>query len=200
MKRRDAIKNLGFAAGFVVVTPMALSILKSCSAPIENWSPKFLDTDHAKILTKLVDVFLPKTETLSATEAKVPQFIDQYIADVFSKENQNTFKVVFQKLSIDIQEQEGKSQDKLTLSNFKSFLNKNMRAEKSLENIAENKSETFSTSEFLNLLKIMTIQAYLLNEEVGKHILAYEPVPGAYYCGDLQQLTDGKSWSLDDTI
>jgi len=42
----------------------------------------------------------------------------------------------------------------------------------------------------------MTIKAYKNSEEVGENILAYDPIPTAYYCGDLQELTDGKSYSL----
>jgi len=42
----------------------------------------------------------------------------------------------------------------------------------------------------------MTIYAYKHSEEVGENILAYDPIPTAYYCGDLQELTRGKSYSL----
>ena len=51
-------------------------------------------------------------------------------------------------------------------------------------------------TKFLNSLKNITIMAYVTTEEIGERVLAYDPVPGAYYCGDLQELTGGKSWSL----
>ena len=42
----------------------------------------------------------------------------------------------------------------------------------------------------------MSINAYKISETVGETVLAYEPVPGSYFCGDLNELTGGRSWSL----
>ena len=60
----------------------------------------------------------------------------------------------------------------------------------------ESEKLELTTSEFLNQLKLMTINAYKNSEFVGENILAYDPIPNTYYCGDLQELTGGKSWSL----
>lgn len=54
-----------------------------------------------------------------------------------------------------------------------------------------------TTSEILNSLKSLSIKAYITTEKIGEEILAYDPIPGAYYCADLNELTGGKSWSLD---
>ena len=50
--------------------------------------------------------------------------------------------------------------------------------------------------EFLNHLKYLTIMAYVGSEEIGENVLMYDPVPTAYYCGDLQEISGGKSSSL----
>ena len=46
----------------------------------------------------------------------------------------------------------------------------------------------------------MTISAYLTTEEIGENVLVYDPVPSQYYCGDLQELTGGKAWSLNNPL
>ena len=51
-------------------------------------------------------------------------------------------------------------------------------------------------SQFLNQIKGQSIWAYRNSELVGETILPYDPIPGQAYCGDLQELTGGKSWSL----
>ncbi len=51
-------------------------------------------------------------------------------------------------------------------------------------------------NEFLNHLKYLTITAYVTSEEIGENVLMYDPVPTAYYCGDLQEISGGKSSSL----
>ena len=50
---------------------------------------------------------------------------------------------------------------------------------------------------FANNLRGMTIWGYKVSEYVGEEVLAYLPVPGEYVpCGDVQELTGGKAWSL----
>ena len=95
MKRRDALKNLGLAAGFAITAPSIFSLLQSCtSAP--TWMPTYFTNDEKEIVVNLVDIILPKTEgTPSATEVNVPQFIDKYITEVLNLEDQEAIRVSF---------------------------------------------------------------------------------------------------------
>ena len=79
MKRREALKNLGLATGFVVASPSIISLLQSCTAEAKTWTPVFLSVEEGVVLANLVDIILPKTDIPSATEVNVPQFIDKYI-------------------------------------------------------------------------------------------------------------------------
>ena len=57
--------------------------------------------------------------------------------------------------------------------------------------------EGVSRFAFANNLRGMTIWAYKSSEYVAEEVLEYLPVPGEYIgCGDLQELTDGKAWSI----
>ncbi len=50
---------------------------------------------------------------------------------------------------------------------------------------------------FAKNLRDMTIWGYKTSEYIGEEVLAYLPVPGEYIgCGDLNELTGGKDWSL----
>jgi hypothetical protein len=50
---------------------------------------------------------------------------------------------------------------------------------------------------FANNLRGLAILGYKSSEFVGENVLPYLPVPGEYIaCGDLQELTSGKAWSL----
>ena len=64
------------------------------------------------------------------------------------------------------------------------------------EREANPESLEMTKSEFLNNIKWMTINAYLTTEKIGETVLVYDPVPSQFYCGDLQELTSGKSYSL----
>jgi hypothetical protein len=198
MKRREVLKNLGFATGFFVATPTIISLLQSCTSDVKTWIPDFLSSEEGIVLTKLVDVILPKTELPSATEMNVPQFIDKYINEVLEDQQQNQIKNGF-KTMLSILKQDGiESVDKLTEDNYKSLLDQHMlvKGEIDEERAANPESFELTKSEFLNSLKDITIMSYVTTEEIGERVLKYDPIPAAYYCGDLQELTGGKSWSL----
>ena len=198
MKRRDALKNLGFATGFFVATPTIVSLLQSCTSDVKTWTPEFLTSEQGVVLTNLVDVFLPKTELPSATEMNVPQFIDKYINEILDDEEQAQVKVAFNTIIPILKPNSEDSIDKVTQEDYKALLDKYMLVKDDIDEEREANPESMemTKSEFLNALKGITIRAYVTTQEIGENVLAYDPVPGAYYCGDLQELTGGKSWSL----
>jgi hypothetical protein len=199
MKRRDALKNLGLATGFFVATPTIVSLLQSCTSDIKIWTPEFLSMEQGIILTKIVDVILPKTEDLpSATELNVPQFIDKYINSVTDDEGQENIKIAFNNILSILKPNTEDHIDKITDENYKALLDKYMLLEDEIDEEREANPESleFTKSEFLNGLKWMTINAYLTTEQIGEKVLVYDPIPSQYYCGDLQELTGGKSYSL----
>jgi hypothetical protein len=200
MNRRKALKNIGFAAGFFVATPTIMTLLQSCTSEVKTWTPAFLTIDQGIILTKMVNIFLPKTEDLpSATELNVPEFIDRYFHEVSDDETQVQIKIAFKNMVTNLMPNTEEATVKdITEENIKALLDKNMLLEEEIdpEREANPESLAFTTSEFLNNLKWMTINAYLTTEQIGENVLVYDPVPSQYYCGDVQELTGGKSYSL----
>ena len=200
MKRREALKNIGFATGLFVATPTIVSLLQSCTSDVETWKPDFLTANQGVILTKMVDIFLPKTDNLpSATELNVPQFIDKYIDKVLDDESQANVKTAFANIeSLLIPNAETTTVNDLKDEDYKALLDKHMLLEDDIdpEREANPESLTPTTSEFLNNLKWMSINGYLTTEQIGENVLVYDPVPSQYFCGDLQELTGGKSYSL----
>jgi hypothetical protein len=198
MKRREALKNLGLATGFVVATPSIISLLQSCTSDANTWTPVFLSVEEGVVLTNIVDIILPKTDIPSATEVNVPQFIDKYIDEVLMVEDQAKVKTAFGTIISILKPNAETKIEKVTQEDYKALLDNHMliKDEIDQEREANPESKDITKSEFLNNLKWMTINAYKTTQEIGENVLAYDPVPGAYYCGDLQELTGGKSWSL----
>ena len=67
------------ATGFFVATPSIISLLQSCTAEANTWTPEFLSVEQGVVLTNLVDIILPKTDIPSATEVNVPQFRNNFV-------------------------------------------------------------------------------------------------------------------------
>lgn len=198
MKRREALKNLGLATGFVVATPSIISLLQSCTSDAKTWTPVFLSVEEGVVLTNLVDIILPKTDIPSATEVNVAQFIDKYIDEVLMVEDQAKVKTAFGIIISILKPNAETKIEKVAQEDYKALLDNHMliRDEIDQEREANPESKEMTKSEFLNNLKWMTINAYKTTQEIGENVLVYDPVPGTYFCGDLQELTGGKSWSL----
>ena len=199
MKRRDALKNIGFAAGFAIITPSIFSMLQGCTGDSVTWIPNYLTSDEKIFVTNLADIMIPKTATTpSATEVNVPQFIDKYIDEVLDTDDQDITRAAFVKVIAILRPDVTADLGDTTSEQYKALLDDHMllKGEIDLERSANPEALLMTTSEFLNQLKWMIINAYKNSEEVGENILAYDPVPAAYYCGDLKELTGGKSYSL----
>lgn len=199
MKRREALRNIGLTTGFVVASPGLISLLQSCTTEAEKFVPAFMDQSQADVIAKFADVFLPKTEDLpSAGELNVPQFIDTYWNEVPLEEEQALIKEALGKFTADLKAQYNEDLSKLTEDNVKDYLDKNLlvKGEEDEERKANPEAEMMTKAEMLGGLKWMCINAYKTTEQIGENVLAYDPIPTAYYCGDLNELSGGKSWSL----
>ncbi len=199
MNRRDALKNIGFAAGFAIATPTIFSLLQSCTAEAKTWTPIFVTEEQKIVLTRITDIILPKTEALpSASEINIPQFLDKFMAEVLDAEEKAKTTETFNRIIGLLKPNTETIITDLTDEDYKALLDKYMRIKDEIDEDREvdPTAEIITNSEFLNQVKWLTINAYKNSEEIGENVLIYDPIPGAYYCGDLQELTGGKSYSL----
>ena len=198
MKRRDALKNLGLAAGFAITAPSIFSLLQSCtSAP--TWMPAYFSKDEKEVVVNLVDIILPKTEGVpSATEVNVPQFIDKYITEVLNAEDQEAIRISFTEIIATLKPTAETDIRDVTTAQYTALLDANLLVKGDIDKdrLANPEALQPTKNEFLNHLKYLTIMAYVGSEEIGENVLMYDPVPTAYYCGDLQEISGGKSSSL----
>jgi len=220
MNRRKALKNMGLAMGYTVAAPTLISIMQSCKQEaVMEWTPDFFTKDEGSVLTKLVDIILPKTDTPSASEVQVNIFIDRFINEVAEKQQQDFVKMSMGRFLEKASKDAGKEKaadlsteelEKTLAAALKKASDEDeklsMEAIKTYnEAIAEGKEalldDTIASNSFANQLRGMTIMGYKTSEYVGEKVLAYLPVPGAYIaCDDVDTLTEatakGKAWSL----
>lgn len=215
MDRRKALKNMGLAMGYSVATPTLISLMQSCKNETAlEWTPDFFSKDEGAALTKLVDIILPKTDTPSASEVQVHIFIDRFVDQVAEKEEQDFAKMSMSRFLDKALQNSGKEKaGELTSEDLEPVLAEALKVTKddemkNLEAIqqyneamAEGKEasldDSISRFAFAKNLRDMTIWGYKTSEYVGEQVLEYLPVPGEYIgCGDVQELTGGKAWSI----
>jgi len=215
MDRRKALKNMGLAMGYSVAAPTLISIMQSCKNEVAlEWAPDFFTLDEGAALTKLVDLILPKTDTPAASEVQVPMFIDRFVDQVMEKEEQDFAKMSMGSFLDKALQNSGKdSAGELDPEDLEPVLAEALKVSKAetakhqeaiqqyFQALAEGKEaeldDTVSRFAFASNLREITIMAYKTSEYVGEQVLNYLPVPGEYIgCGDVQELTGGKAWSL----
>jgi len=214
MDRRNALRNMGLTFGYAVATPTLISILQSCQQQGPEWTPVYLSPDEGQGITYLVDLIIPKTDTPSASEVQIPMFIDKFIDEVAEPEDQDFMRMAmgkfFDKALADSGKQtigdlEPEDLEPVLASSLNHTPEDQTEMYKSISSYQEaiGKGQTAELDEatsrfaFANNLRGITIWGYKTSENVGEQVLAYLPVPGEYIpCGDLNELTGGKAWSL----
>lgn len=199
MDRREALKNLGLSFGYIVATPTILSMFQSCATPEEPWKPLFYSEKQAYVLQNLVDLIIPKTKDApGALDVNVPKFIDFFISKTADEEAKEIYATgmdaVMEELGITDTDTD---EEPITLEtkDFDAILSKYLRLTKA-ERLAyaEEKNVVFET---LTKIRDQTVWAYRTSEEIGKNVLAYDPIPGKQKgCISVEEATGGKAWSL----
>ncbi|HKJ49254.1 MAG TPA: gluconate 2-dehydrogenase subunit 3 family protein [Christiangramia sp.] len=219
MNRRQALKNLGYGAGIFVVGPTALSILQSCTnEPEYEWKPVFLSAGHGLVLTRILDILIPATETPGANDVNVAQFIDAYMNEVPSPEDKLNFKRSAEAFSqafkneLEKDAEKGEDQDftrivkkyfEATPAQKEEFARRTTETQDPIDKTPEDE-QLFSPEEadalaftYLKNIRDMGIWAWKTSEEIGENVLWYDPVPGEYIpCAPLTELGNGKAMSL----
>ena len=216
MNRRTALKNMGLTLGCLVSSPGLLNLLQASTR--ENptqWTPVFFSSEENLILMRLADLILPKTDTPSATEVGVHRFLDNYVNEVSNEPEQKFMKMGLEKfIQQALRQSAKKTLDDLNDSDLEPILAASLEqrgpAEEeklfnSLRTYKQDIANGISTElddevaryVFAHQFRDSVIWAYRTSEVVGEQVLAYLPSPGEYIgCGDLEELTEGRAWSL----
>lgn len=200
MKRRDVLKGLGLTLGYTVATPSIISLLHGCKTEAKVWIPQFLSITEGVILTNLVDLILPKTEsTPGALEVNVPEFIDLFVFKVYEDEEKIKFKKGMESIqkALNIVDE---STSIIKNEDYDNLLSKYLRANKEQQKFysKEENENTEDSMIFNTLISIRnsSVWAYKTSEQIGENILAYDPIPSEQIgCASVENLTGGKAWS-----
>ena len=201
MKRRDALKGMGLSLGSAIATPSILSLLQSCKTEPLIWNPVFLTQKEGTVITNLVDLILPVTETSpGALDVNVPEFLDLYAHKVYNDERKAKYKKGIQAIikALNVLDADP---SKLKIEDYDALLAKYLKSTKAQQKTYN--EETDEDNQDVIIYKALvdlrgsTIWAYKTSQQIGENVLAYDPVPGEQEgCISLEDATGGKAWSL----
>ena len=184
MKRRELLKNTSLWVSGLLLTPSVV-VLKSCN-PLkreDKWKSDFFSSDNGNLIFELIDTLIPNTEIPGAIEAKVHEFVESYVRDVYNENKREWFINELSNFNNKIKEYSSKSFFKLNLIEKINTLNEIQ------------KKESYNDDSFYIDLKKLVIRGYF-NSEIGvTQALNYRPIPGTFKsCIPLDE-AGGKLWS-----
>jgi len=95
-QRRELLRRAAWLLGGAISAPAALAFLQGCSrgeAPkVKRHAPMVLNAEEMTAVATMADIMIPKTDTAGALDADVPQFIDDALAALYTKADQDRFK------------------------------------------------------------------------------------------------------------
>ncbi len=210
MERRSALRNMLLAMGYTVSMPTVVSVLQSCENPAsEPWKPLFLTEVEKMLVEQIADIIIPKTDIVGAIDVGVPILIDALYHEVESEESREIFRKGAAIFAFNFGELYKKNVVEGTREQFEIILGNYFNLAASEEALLKkNQSmnykevplkgmERYLVYKFLLSVRQKTLLGYYTCEKVGEEILAYDQIPGNYIpCGDLNEITGGKAWSL----
>ena len=193
MNRRQILKYAAMVSGTALCAPLTTAMLTGCteqvSIPVNASdsaasSAQFFNAKDFKLLSQLMDIILPKTDSPSATEVDVHLIVDNMFAKVYQAEYQNKFTMLFTALSQYLNDNnfyQADNAQQLTLLKALEILPKEQRNDAYWAYVD---------------IKQQTVAFYLSTEEIAENHLNYLPIPGEYKpCVSVEAL-GGKAWAI----
>tara|TARA_B100001769_G_C22102234_1_gene595162 strand:+ start:1076 stop:1726 length:651 start_codon:yes stop_codon:yes gene_type:complete len=215
MNRRKALKSIGLSLGTISATPALISLLNRCQSELD-WKPKLLSVDQMEVISKYLDLILPKTEDIpSATELGLHKWIDAYAYESLDKDGTEGYLIHLNSLILNSLEVSSKKEvNELSNDDYDKQLKKFLLADKSkIKQWEKMRTEYWMNSpknsslpipeEAMAYYSMITIRNWGVrgyrwgNEYIAKNVLDYRPVPGQQKgCVDLNKTTGGFVWAL----
>jgi glucoside 3-dehydrogenase (cytochrome c) hitch-hiker subunit len=213
MKRRQALKNIGLGAGFLVASPTIISLLQSCTNEPE-FNPLFITKGEGHALRRVVDLIIPSDDTVpGAVDVGVHSFIDSFWNEVIPEKEQALVKVGFGVFADKFRSTFDKELEAGRPEEFDQLLSQYLKTSKEEQKafgdkmgefyaVYENDPTTLPDTDaamfsLLSNVRGMTLWSWKTSEQIGKNFLWYDPIPGQQKgCLPLSEAGNGKAMAL----
>jgi hypothetical protein len=162
--RREAIRRAALLAG-IALSPEWLSIVGRAQTPATR---TFFTAAQGALVSAAAERILPRTDTPGAVDAGVPGFIDRFYGEFMSPAERQLLGSALDEIEKAATTAHGAPFAALTAAQQDSVL----------RSVAAAQQDRDPSS--FGLLRSVTVLGYFTSEQVGKNVLHYDPVPGAY--------------------
>ena len=184
--RRTALKQMALLFG-LSLSAQSLDVLAATVKGTMPHTTKFFTPDQLQMTGVIADLILPTTDTPGALAVNVHGFLDTYLAECVSKDDQKKFLAGLKKFNAVAQEKFKKP-----------FLVCTQKQQIQLLTAIEKSDLGFNQDDksFFTQFKSLTLFGYYTSEIGATQELAYLAIPGGYQ-GNFPFAKVGKAWALN---
>ncbi|HEX7914644.1 gluconate 2-dehydrogenase subunit 3 family protein [Rudaea sp.] len=129
MNRREVLQRVALLMGGAVSAPAAFAVLNGYGKePGPDWKPAVLGEPELAVVSRIVDIMIPRTDTPGALDVGVPAFIDGILKDVYSQDARDRFLQGARDFDAAAREAQHKPFVKLSAQQQKAFVQKSQDA------------------------------------------------------------------------
>ena len=173
MKRRIALKQLGFITAGAMILPSCVQQVKQATIPLKNI---IINGDQELLLAEIAETIIPATDIPGAKALNAHHFVLKMIDDCHDKESQQQFVAGLSQVEKTVKEKLGKPFEESTPEERKNFLRE--LEQKNKEAKEGEKKEDLPA--FYSMTKRYTTQAFLSSEYVMTNVFKYNMIPGRF--------------------
>lgn len=194
MNRREWLKCMSMLAVGAVTAPSLLAVFDAhAAAQHSDAGMPFFNKQQNDLMSAVVDIIIPRTDTPGALDAGVPRFIDLMFRDVYTKEEQQHY---VRSLAA-FEEKSGKPFLQLDPAQRKALI-----TELHKEALAKNDDlDPVSAPAFVLATKKLAMLGFFMSQPGCTQVLQYVAVPGAYHADiPLSQAGNGRAWAVETEL
>ena len=182
MDRREALKLSAALMGTGISGMVFSGMLQGCKVDTRSdWTPVFLTPAQAVAIAEMAEHILPRTDSPGAKDVFVDRFMDKLLAECYDQEAQKEFLSGLNAFQDECQSKFGNPfQDCVTEERDALIASKEEIPFVPARYLWGNTIRDEGKTTFYRQFKGLVLFGYFSSEEVGKHVLKYDPIPGVF--------------------
>ena len=207
MNRREALLRVAGLMGGTLSASTLLAIRKGLAAgngyaatTSAATQPSILTTSQRDIVSGVIDVMIPRTDTPGAVDVGVPGFIDLMLKDVYTQADRDRYLAGLADFDATAVAENGKKFVALEKTQQVALVRKFHDAAVAEERRLR-RAHAHPQRPFILMTKELTLLGFFTSQAGATQVLQYVAVPGSYHgCIPLEQAGNGKTWAVEPGI
>lgn len=194
MNRREWLKSMSALAVGALTAPSLLAVLDAHAAARDGGSaPKFFRPAQHEVVTAVVDIIVPRTDTPGAVDAGVPRFIDQMFEDVYTSQERQRYLgalAAFERAAV------------LPFGQLDVRRRQALVARLHEQALAGGKDlDPLSAPAFVLMTKKLAMLGFFMSQPGCTQVLQYDAVPGAWHADiPVSEAGNGRAWAVETSL